>query len=101
MIWADATEGDGSGGVRTNSTFIERVSLGNYRSFATCDVPLGPLMFLVGPNGAGKSNFLDAWSLVAESLRSSLGQALLNRGGIEEVRRRSPGHPNSCDIRLD
>jgi predicted ATPase len=87
--------------VQADSTFIERVTLSNYRSFASCDVSLRPLMFLVGPNGAGKSNFLDALSLIAESLRTSLGQALLKRGGIEEVRRRSPGHPNSFDIRLD
>jgi predicted ATPase len=84
-----------------SSTFINRVVLRNYRSIAACDVPLGPLTFLVGLNGAGKSNFLDALRLVAESLRTSLDHALRDRSGIKEVRRRSSGHPNHFGIRLE
>src|SRR5882762_2859197 len=84
----------------TNSTFLTRVVLKNYKSIAACDVRLGPLMFLVGPNGAGKSNFLDALRFVADSLRTSLEHALRDRGGINEVRRRSGGHPNHFGLRL-
>ena len=84
-----------------DSTFITRVILKNYKSIASCDVQLGPLMFLVGRNGAGKSNFLDALRFVADALNSSLDHALRSRGGINDVRRRSRGHPNHFRIQLD
>ena len=83
------------------STFITRVILRNYKSIAACDVELHPLMFLVGPNGAGKSNFLDSLRFVADALDSSLDHAIRDRGGINDVRRRSNGHPNHFSIRLD
>ena len=84
-----------------DSTLITRVILKNYKSIARCDVRLGPLMFLVGPNGSGKSNFLDALHFVAEALNTSLDHALRDRGGIQEVRRRSGGHPNHFSISLE
>lgn len=84
-----------------NAVFIHRVSLKNFRSIANCDVTLGPLTFLVGANGAGKSNFLDALRLVADGLTTSLDHALRARGGIQEVRRRSGGHPTHFGVRLD
>ena len=84
-----------------NSTFITRVVLKNYKSIAACDVQLGPLTFLVGRNGSGKSNFLDAPRFVADALNSSLDHALRDRGGINDVRRRSRGHPNHFSIRLE
>ena len=58
-------------------------------------------MFLVGPNGAGKSNFLDSLRFVADALNLSLDHAIRDRGGIDDVRRRSGGHPNHFSIRLD
>ena len=85
----------------SDSTFITRVVLKNYKSIAACDVRLRPLTFLVGPNGAGKSNFLDALRFVADALHSSLDHAIRDRGGINDVRRRSGGHPNHFSIRLD
>lgn len=83
------------------STFLRRIQLRNFRSIAACDVELGPLTFLVGINGAGKSNFLDALRLVGDALKKTLDHALRERGGIQEVRRRSGGHPTSFGIRLD
>ncbi|HEV2198988.1 MAG TPA: AAA family ATPase [Bryobacteraceae bacterium] len=83
-----------------SSTFLSRVVLKNYKSIAACDVHFGPLTFLVGPNGAGKSNFLDALRFVTDSLRNSLEHALRDRGGINDVRRRSGGHPNHFGLRL-
>lgn len=85
----------------SDTTFIRRVVLRNYKSIEACDVRLTPLTFLVGQNGTGKSNFVDALRLVGESLRGSLDQALRERGGIGEVRRRSGGHPTHFGIRLD
>jgi len=84
-----------------NPIFIKRVVLKNYKSIASCSVNLRPLIFLVGQNGAGKSNFLDALRMVKESLDTSLDHALRERGGINEVRRRSSGHPTHFGIRLE
>ena len=81
--------------------FVRRVTLRNYKSIAGCCVELAPLTFLVGPNAAGKSNFLDALRFVSDSLRSSLDHALRDRGGINEVRRRSGGHPTHFGVRLE
>ena len=84
-----------------DSTFITRVVLKNYKSIAACDVQLQPLTFLVGRNGSGKSNFLDALRFVADALNTSLGHAIRDRGGINDVCRRSRGHPNHFSIRLE
>jgi predicted ATPase len=67
----------------------------------SCSVQLCPLIFLVGQNGSGKSNFLDPLRLVSEPLNTSLDHALRERGGINEVRRRSSGHPTHFGIRLE
>jgi len=82
-------------------SFLRRVRLKNYKSIAACDVRLGPLTMLVGPNGSGKSNFLDALRLVADSLNHPLDHAIRQRGGIDDVRRRSTGHPHNFAIELD
>lgn len=81
--------------------FITRVRLKNYKSIGSCNVDLQPLTFLAGPNGSGKSNFLDAIRFVSDGLRNSLDHAIRERGGINEVQRRSTGHPKNFSIRLD
>lgn len=81
--------------------FLTRIVLKNYKSIASCSVKLNPLNFFVGQNGAGKSNFLDALRFVAESVNTSIEFALRERGGINEVRRRSSGHPTHFGIRLE
>lgn len=85
----------------SNSGFINRVILRNYKSIGYCDVRLEPLTYLVGVNGSGKSNFLDALHLVRDALSGSLDNALNERGGLNEVRRRSSGHPNHFGIRIE
>lgn len=82
-------------------SFIKKVALRNYKSIARCNVNLPPLCFIVGKNGAGKSNFIDALRLVSDALNTSLDLALRDRSGINEVRRRSSGHPTHFSIRLD
>lgn len=84
-----------------SSVFLKRVAIRNYKSIAQCDVKLGALTWLVGANGSGKSNFLDALHFVRDSLDNSLENALRERGGISEVRRKSSGHPNNFGIRLE
>lgn len=85
----------------TDSVFIQRVVLRSYKSIASCDIRLQPLTYLVGQNGAGKSNFLDALHFVRDALTGTLDNALSERGGLDEVRRRSSGHPNHIGIRLE
>lgn len=81
--------------------FITKVMLRNYKSIGYCEVSLGKLTYLVGANGSGKSNFLDALHLVRDALSGSLDNALNERGGLSEVRRRSSGHPTHFGIRLE
>ena len=88
---------DPNGGV----CLIRRVVIRNYKSIAACDVELGPLTFLVGPNGSGISNFLDALRFVSYAIRYSLEHALRDRGGIDEVRRRSAGVGENVAIRIE
>lgn len=85
----------------SHSAFLQRVVLRNYKSIGYCDVSLRPLTYLVGSNGSGKSNFLDALHFVRDALAGSLDSALNERGGLNEVRRRSSGHPTNFGIRLE
>ena len=80
---------------------LERVVVRNFRSIGYCDVRLARLNYLVGQNGSGKSNFLDVMHFVRDALVGSLENALNERGGISEVRRRSSGHPHHFGIRLE
>jgi len=80
---------------------IVRMRLRQYRSIARCDVNLGALALLVGPNGSGKSNFLGSLRLTSQALLENLDNALRERGGIGEVRRRSNGHPTHFGIKIN
>ena len=85
----------------TGRPFLRRIRIVNYRSIGKCDLELCPLSVLVGRNGAGKSTLLDALRFVVDSLEGSLDHAIKARGGIDNVRRRSTGHPRNFGITLD
>ncbi|EGJ11822.1 AAA family ATPase [Rubrivivax benzoatilyticus] len=85
----------------TPRTFLKRVILRNYKSIGHCDVPLRAQTYLVGANASGKSNFVDALHLVRDALNGSLDNAINERGGLNEVRRRSSGHPTHFGVRLE
>ena len=80
---------------------LRRVAIENFKSIAKCRVDLAPLTVIVGRNGSGKSNFLDALKFVVDALQTSLDHAIRSRGGIDDVRRRSTGHPRNFGIRLE
>ncbi|HUE73911.1 MAG TPA: AAA family ATPase [Pirellulaceae bacterium] len=84
----------------SHETFLRRVKIRHYKSIGHCAVDLGPVTMLVGRNGSGKSNFLDALRFIADGLQTSLDHAIKSRGGIDEVRRRSTGHPHNFAIEL-
>ena len=79
---------------------LHRLRLKNYRSIKICNLSLGPLTLLVGPNGSGKSNVLDVLRFTSQALGENLDNALRERGGIAEVRRRSTGHPTHFTIAM-
>lgn len=79
---------------------LREVRIRNYKSISKCAVAFRPVTLLVGRNGSGKSNFLDALRFVTEGLQSSLDHAIRTRGGIDNVRRRSTGHPRNFAIEL-
>jgi predicted ATPase len=80
---------------------ITRVVLENYKSIAYCDVPLGPLTFLVGPNGSGKSNFLDALQFLADAMQFPLQDVFQRRFGFDAVLREGQPQPTSFGIRVE
>ena len=80
--------------------FLHQCNITNYKSIEACKVQLQPLNFLIGPNGSGKSNFLDALRFVSESLQTSLGHAIQDRGGLSQIRRKTSGHPTHFSIAL-
>jgi predicted ATPase len=84
-----------------DDVFMPRVRVRNYKSIGSCDVALGPFTVLVGRNGAGKSNFVDALRFLVDALETSLDHAFKTRGGIDDVRRRSTGHPRNLGIQAD
>lgn len=82
--------------------FVRRVRVRNFRSIADCDVTLGPLTVLVGFNASGKSNFVDALKLVADAMRTSLVNAVSDRGGLDTLLHRGTGGvADSFEIMLD
>lgn len=85
----------------TSSFNVRRLQLRHYRSIESCDVRLGPFTVLVGPNGSGKSNVVDSLRFVSQALNENLDNALRDRGGVKEVRRRSTGHPTHFGLRFE
>lgn len=88
-----------------DSRRITRLALRQYKSIERCEIELAPVSILVGRNGVGKSNIIDALRFVADALRNTLEYAIRERGGIDQVRRKSlggrPTHPGvALNLRL-
>lgn len=79
---------------------ISRVVLRNYKSIRSCDVPLGPITFLVGPNGSGKSNFVEALRFLSYGLSNSLELALDNRSGFRSIAHRGADKEATVSIEV-
>lgn len=56
-----------------------------YRCLADVSTPLRSPMVLIGPNGSGKTAFLEVFTLLRDAAREKLGEALVERGGINDI----------------
>ena len=69
---------------------ITKVWARNFRSIEFAELELGPLTVLVGPNASGKSNLMDVLAFLGDVVRLGLKTAIIRRGGIDSISRRSP-----------
>ena len=75
---------------RVPHTIITRLIVKNYRSLADIDLELAPLTVLVGRNGTGKGNIVDVLRFVRDALAHGLDSAIMDRHGMNAIRRWSP-----------
>lgn len=80
---------------------ILRIRLTNFLSYRSAVLDLADFVTLVGPNASGKSNAVAAIKLLREIPFHGLPTAIARRGGFDQLRHRSSGHPYNPAIRLD
>lgn len=61
--------------------FFERVKANNFKSFASLDIGLSDLTFLIGPNAAGKSNLIELFRFLRNAEVNGLTNAISMVGG--------------------
>lgn len=92
MVSADGSR------VRT-LTFLS-LELSNFLSYKKARINFGDFVALVGTNSSGKSNAVSAIKLLREISYHGLPTAVAKRGGFDQLRHRSAGHPYNPGIRL-
>jgi len=90
--------GDDEAGVR-DLTFLS-LELNNFLSYKRARIDFGDFVALVGTNSSGKSNAVSAIKLLREISYHGLPTAIAKRGGFDQLRHRSAGHPYNPGIRL-
>lgn len=80
---------------------ILRLHLTNFLSYRQATLEFGDFIALVGPNASGKSNAVSAIKLLREIPLHGLPTAIPRRGGFDQLRHRSQGHPYDPALRLD
>lgn len=78
-----------------------RLHLTNFLSYRSAILEFENLLALVGPNASGKSNAVAAIKLLREIPFHGLATAIARRGGFDQLRHRSEGHPYNPALRLD
>ena len=78
-----------------------RLHLTNFLSYRSTVLEFDDFVALVGPNASGKSNAVAAIKLLREIPFHGLPTAIARRGGFDQLRHRSTGHPYDPAIRLD
>lgn len=80
---------------------ILRLQLTNFLSYRSAELDFADFVALVGPNASGKSNAVAAIKLLREIPFHGLPTAIARRGGFDQLRHRSSGHPYNPSIRLE
>jgi predicted ATPase len=78
-----------------------RLQLTNFLSYRSAVLDFADFVALVGPNASGKSNAVAAIKLLREIPLHGLPAAIARRGGFDQLRYRSSGHPGNPGIRLE
>jgi len=76
------------------------LELRNFLSFKNAVLEFADFNVLVGPNASGKSNAVAAIRLLREIPSYGLPLAIARRGGFDQLRHRSRGHPNDPSLKL-
>lgn len=76
------------------------LELTNFLSYKKARLDFDRLIALVGPNASGKSNAVAAIKLLRDIPTYGLPTAIARRGGFDQLRHRSHGHPNNPAIKL-
>jgi predicted ATPase len=76
------------------------LELNNFLSYKHARIDFGDLVALVGPNASGKSNAVAALKLLRDIPTHGLPTAIARRGGFDQLRHRSAGHPNNPSLKL-
>lgn len=79
---------------------FESLKLVNFLSYKSATLSFSDLVALVGPNASGKSNAVAAIKLLREIPVHGLPTAIARRGGFDQLRHRSSGHPYNPALRL-
>jgi predicted ATPase len=95
-VLVEGVEVDGPFGLPT----FDSLDLTNFLSYKTARVEFGDLVALVGPNASGKSNAVAAIKLLRDIPAFGLPTAIARRGGFDQLRHRSHGHPNNPGLKL-
>jgi predicted ATPase len=64
---------------------LTRLKVDGFRCLKDLDLEMRPLMVLIGPNGSGKTSLLDVFALLKGAVSDTLGNALIERGGLASV----------------
>ena len=101
----DQTEGNESeeGGVRLDFETAPRfksLQLTNFLSYKQATLEFDDFIAIVGTNASGKSNAVAAIKLLREIPVHGLPTAIARRGGFDQLRHRSDGHPNNPALKL-
>jgi predicted ATPase len=80
-------------------TFVS-IELTNFLSYKSATLDIGDFTAVIGPNASGKSNAVAAIKLLRDIPSYGLPIAIARRGGFDQLRHRSHGHPNDPALKL-